>query len=217
MAFARLLVVFWFVLWINYLVATYAAENKSLQLITARDLGFRCPRTIVANHVSHGWLQEENVAIKALDSFLLRRNESDLFFYTTCVQPRELRNEECQDMPMIMQEFVRPKRDVRVTVIGNRCFPAETVEEVDGDWRVLKERTRFRSCNLPGKLAEACVALVRRLGLVYGAIDLARVGEEYLFFEINPTGEWAWIDEVFDGSITNALVEHLVAATHQHD
>jgi glutathione synthase/RimK-type ligase-like ATP-grasp enzyme len=151
------------------------------------------------------------IAVKALDSFLLRHGESDLFFYTTCVKPGELQEEDSRDMPVVMQEFVRSKRDVRVTVVGNTCFPAETAEEIDGDWRIHKDRTRFVKVDLPIRISDLCIALVRRLGLVYGAIDLARVGEEYWFFEINPTGEWGWVDDIFNGGITEALVEHLIA------
>lgn len=32
------------------------------------------------------------------------------------------------------------------------------------------------------------------MGLVYGAIDLAVSGDRFIFIEINPTGEWGWLD-----------------------
>ncbi|PTD76711.1 RimK-like protein, partial [Klebsiella pneumoniae] len=34
---------------------------------------------------------------------------------------------------------------------------------------------------------------VKLLGLNYGAIDFIKTKDEYIFIEINPTGEWGWL------------------------
>lgn len=37
--------------------------------------------------------------------------------------------------------------------------------------------------------------LVQKLGLLYGAIDLALLEDDsYVFFEINPNGQWGWLE-----------------------
>jgi len=46
------------------------------------------------------------------------------------------------------------------------------------------------------------------LGLTYGAIDLAVSGDTVHFIEINPTGEWGWLDGP-DRPIAKAIVDEL--------
>jgi glutathione synthase/RimK-type ligase-like ATP-grasp enzyme len=61
------------------------------------------------------------------------------------------------------------------------------------DWR-LENGSSWHATTLPSEQAERCAALVHRLGLRYGAIDLVRDAEGALWFlEINPNGEWGWL------------------------
>jgi len=84
--------------WINHPARTYAAENKPLQLATAATVGLDVPRTRVANNLPAEFAPEEFVAVKALDSFLMRLGDQDRFFYTLSVQPSELTPDACQEI-----------------------------------------------------------------------------------------------------------------------
>ena len=209
-AFARSLMVFRSAKWINHPAATFAAENKPYQLALAFELGLDVPRTAVGNHLSVGLAQEPAVAVKALDTFLLRAEREDLFFYTTSVPPQELTDDVCLEMPVIFQELCEPKHDVRVTVVGQKCFAARSRDVVSGDWRRLGKKVEFEAVTLPPGIEEKCIVLLRKMGLCYGAIDFAEVMDKYHFLEVNPTGEWGWIDHLFDGAIASALTDALV-------
>jgi glutathione synthase/RimK-type ligase-like ATP-grasp enzyme len=53
-----------------------------------------------------------------------------------------------------------------------------------------------------------------RLGLVYGAIDMRLTPEgEYVFLEINPTGQWLFIEAATGQPIAAAFADLLI----QHD
>lgn len=214
-AFARSLVVLEHPLWVNHPQRTYLAENKPFQLATAASLGFRVPSTRVTNALPAApnapWSDRAECALKALDTFLVRDGDSDLFFYTQRIV-RTDSSLSLRAMPVILQSYLSPKVDVRVTVVGADCFAASVLVDgagVEGDWRTRKGDVQYVSIPLPRPVEELCVSLVRRLGLVFGAIDLARVGDEYYFLEINPTGEWAWLIESaglpIDRSIADAL------------
>ena len=94
-----------------------------------------------------------------------------------------------------------PKRyDVRVTVIGDEALAARIDSQADPEARVDWRRAD------PGKLvhgveelsadvASRCVELVASYGLNFGAIDLAATDDGYVFFEINPNGQWAWLEQ----------------------
>ncbi len=56
-----------------------------------------------------------------------------------------------------------------------------------------------------------CRALVRALNLRFGAIDLVRCDGKVWFLEINPTGEWAWLEHVFGDRIASAIADELTA------
>ena len=55
-------------------------------------------------------------------------------------------------------------------------------------------------------MTTALLALMRRLGLWYGAIDLRRAPDgEYVFLEINPAGQWLFVEYATDQPISHEL------------
>lgn len=210
-AFCRSLVVFARARWINHPAATYLAEIKPYQLAVAASCGFAVPETVIANALPDRFQEADLIATKALDTFLVRKDDQDHFFYTTALSPSECTPDVCQEMPVIFQSLVRPKADLRVTVVGERCFVAETDGEIEGDWRRQKERVRFRPSESETEIADRCREIVKRLQLVYGAVDLARSDGRLWFLEVNPTGEWAWLDATFEGEIADAIAAELAS------
>jgi len=200
--------------WVNHPVWTFAGECKPLQLATAAALGFGVPRTVVANVLPAEWATMSRLAVKALDTFLLRHEGSDLFFYTRALSPAELQGGNIREMPVIIQEFLAEKRDVRVTIVGDLCFFARTETSVDGDWRTQKDRTKFVPFEGGSDISERCRALLKRFRLRYAAIDLVQVRDEFVFLEMNPTGEWGWLDDAFDGRIGLAIANELLMDDH---
>ena len=55
-------------------------------------------------------------------------------------------------------------------------------------------------------------SLMAALGLVYGAIDMRLTEEgEYVFLEVNPAGQWLFIEQRTGQPITAAVTDRLVA------
>lgn len=65
---------------------------------------------------------------------------------------------------------------------------------------------------LPDELADKCVKLLKRLGLLYGAIDFVvdRKGTHW-FLEINPMGAWGFIEEDIGLPIGKAMADLLMS------
>jgi len=197
-AFIRNLIIFENALWINHPVDTYKAENKLYQLKTAKQIGFKIPYTIVSNDGKLCNIDEKaRYAIKTLDPGLLKIKGKEAFIYTTIVTGSELIKSNLRLVPVVIQECLFPKLDIRVTVIGHKVFAVKILKQgkiIDGDWRrTRKEKLEYIPIMLPDEINRFCVNLVKKLGLHFGAIDLALVNGEYYFLEINPTGEWAWL------------------------
>jgi len=54
---------------------------------------------------------------------------------------------------------------------------------------------------------------VKRLGLLYAAIDLVVTkARGYTFLEANPVGEYSWIEEYAGLPISDAIADHLARA-----
>lgn len=185
-AFARSLMIFRKAAWVNHPSRTYMAENKPFQLSVAATVGLAVPETRVANYLPVEFDSRAAIAAKALDTFLVRKGDDDLFFYTQRLRPKELSYDECKEMPLILQEYFDDKVDVRITVVGETCFVAETCASVPGDWRQAEGKAKFRRADAPPPVLQGCRALLRELGLVYGAIDFVRCGDTYSFLEVNP-------------------------------
>ena len=215
--FIRNLMIFNDAKWINHPQNTYLAEHKAVQLSIASQLGFKIPDTFVTNSldcISTNLDYKNPIAIKGLDTILLREEEVELFSYTQIKTVPELLNYSFQEMPVVFQRAIQYKTDIRVTVIEEEVFAVEVVKNdagIEGDWRIYSRDAEFRPLELPSSIRSLCIELVRELGLKFGAIDLALEDNVYYFFEINPTGEWAWLVDSAGLHIDQAIVSSLIA------
>lgn len=80
------------------------------------------------------------------------------------------------------------------------------------DWRHYdNERATYAPHTLPTAIEALCVRLLRVLNLSFGAIDMVLTpAGEYIFLEINPSGQWGWIEDLTGLPISNAVAELLV-------
>lgn len=195
-AFVRNLAIFESVFWMNNPVATFKAENKFLQLKYARKAGFICPTTIVTNVRPDSVRDEEEYIVKSIDSAILRVDDQEAFVYTNTVKGCDIRTSNLSLAPVMLQNYINPKVDFRVTVVGESVYTVKITANsrgVEGDWRQLSNEVDFIQCALPENITRSCVKLVSSLGLAFGAIDLVQCQDVMYFLEINPTGEWGWL------------------------
>lgn len=215
-SFIRTLMIFENCLWVNHPGKTYVAETKAVQLKIAKQLEFDVPTTIITN--SDNWLdadfnEYEELVVKGIDTIYLGVGDKQAFGYTNIVDKKELSYDSLAIAPVFIQQYLSPKIDLRVTVIGSSVFAVQIVEDgrgIEGDWRLKKNNVRYNPTDLPTDLIKKCILLVRKLGLNYGAIDLALVGSRYYFIEINPTGEWAWLVNQSKLPIDEAIANFLI-------
>ena len=215
-AFMRNLMVFDSCLWVNHPAATYMAEHKAVQLASAKRTGFAIPRTVITNHssgitsVAQG---DPEVAIKGLDTVLVRQEGIETFGYTSLMETQDAERAHLSSAPVIAQQALTDKLDLRVTVVANQTF-CNAVEylgkPIQGDWRLAKSGATFRPYELPHDVSIKCIQLTQSLGLTFGAIDLAVQDDTYYFLEVNPTGEWAWLVDQSDLPIDRAIAATLL-------
>ncbi len=118
--------------------------------------------------------------------------------------------------PSKYQANIKKSFDIRVTIIGNKIFPVEIHSQNHAsskiDWRKTEnlEIPHYKH-KLPRDIEEKCLTLLKKFGLEFGAIDLILATDNnYYFLEINPNGQWAWIEERVGYKLTEALVDLLI-------
>ena len=215
-AFMRSFMMFDSCRWINHPAATYKAEQKAVQLSTAHKLGFNIPRTVITNN-SEGILRAANgdstIAVKGLETVLAWRGGLETFGYTSLIDTSFAEHAHLSSAPLIAQQALEHKLDLRVTIVGDQIFCASVTlggNPIRGDWRSEKAGAEFQPYNLPSDISEKCLHLTKSLGLVFGAIDLAVQKDTYFFLEINPTGEWGWLVDQGHLSIDEAIANSLL-------
>ena len=205
--------------WISNPYSIQVAENKITQLHTAKELGFQIPKTLITNkykEIIDFWdLCRREMIIKPIkDGRIDEKN-----FYTNKVGKddiKALKKNKTVILPSIYQKHIQKKYDIRVTVIGKETFPVEIHSQNDvntkTDWRTLENNTLIHKIHsLPDSIVQKCLKIVKYFNLEFGAIDmiLAKNGE-YYFLEINPNGQWAWIENRTGLKLTATLVNLLV-------
>ncbi len=183
------------------------AENKALQLRAARGAGLNVPRTIWTNDVNAARAFIEScggtAAVKSLTTAWWEEPDGASFVYASLLSTRELPQAARLALaPVIFQQAITPKRDLRVTVVEDTVMAAiqalpddeDAVRPID--WR-LAEQHPWAAYELPEPLSDACRKLVSSLSLRFGAIDFVLDQDGQLWFlELNPNGEWGWLQRV---------------------
>lgn len=199
-AFMRSMMAFDGARWFNHPSAVYRAETKAVQLAEAAKTGFDVPRTVMTNDpgIDPPVADSQSVAIKSVDTLLLRDGPDQLFGYTSIMDWRDAAVPELMAAPLTVQQALLNKLDLRVTVVEDRLWCTSIRRGgagIEGDWRLTgKDQLEIVDHALSDENANRCRELVARLGLRYGAIDLAVAAGRTWFIEINPTGEWGWLD-----------------------
>ena len=209
-------------LWVSHPDALEAASYKPAQLRAASALGFEVPPTLITNDPQEALRFAQGldgrVVVKPLRYGMVRETSE----YEDVVFTNPLREEDVRDgleavalCPCLLQQYVPKDVEIRVTVVGKEVFAAEIrSQETPGaehDWRrVPAGEVAHAPHELPAHAAGRCVGLVERLGLNFGAIDLIRTpGGRYVFLEINPNGQWLWVETLAGLPITDSLVRLL--------
>lgn len=212
--------------WINSPEADSYCENKILQLSAARNLGMIVPKTIIStdkDKIQKFFFDlDSECVVKALSSPLLELESGDYFVFSNVISSLEaIGKEEFKSAPTIFQERIKSKTDIRVTVCGNKIFAVEILKtdnsDVPFDWRTCEEELTFKPIDLPKDLQSKCFRLVNHFSLTFGALDFVRTEDNFIFLEINPAGEWGWLQRKADLPIAEALVDAALKTNIAYD
>ena len=199
------------------------AENKQLQLQVARELGLKIPRTLTTNDpvAARAFAKscEGGVVTKMLSSFAIYDEGKELVVFTNAVKPEDIEDLSGLSLcPATFQELLPKSLEIRVTVVGQRVLSASIDSQVSTraihDWRRdgLRMVHDWRPYQLPIAIEEKILRLMDYFSLNYGAIDIILTPEgKHVFLELNPSGEFFWLERSPGLPISDALADLLLS------
>jgi len=199
------------------------ASHKPLQLaLAARDRRLRVPKTLVtscpvkaADFIA---TLPDGCIFKSVGGHVIEHRDGFEPIYTSMVTKKVTDSLELLKLsPCTFQEYIERDYDVRLNVIGNSVFAAtiDTREfpEAKADCRKAYYNKARHACIEPEpEIAQACLAMCEKLEVSFGAFDFAvdRRGD-WFFLEMNPWGQWAWIEETTGQPLSAAFAHYFVS------
>ncbi len=101
----------------------------------------------------------------------------------------------------MLQKYIEKKYELRITIIGEDVFSvkidSQHKDETKEDWRVNNcSNVNYSSIKIPDFIIQRCKNMLKQLDINFSSIDLIfGTDGDYYFLDLNPNGQWAWIDE----------------------
>ncbi|MGH3622315.1 MAG: MvdC/MvdD family ATP grasp protein [Sciscionella sp.] len=208
--------------WLDRPSAVADASYKPHQLMVAAECGLNVPPSLVTNNGAEARKFAAEVdgelIYKSLSTGVLTEQDELRIIYTALLTHDDLdesNDRSIQLCPILLQRWVPKVFDVRLTVVGDRCFAvavhAESTE-VTVDWRSRYGDLSYRVCSTSAEVRSGALAYLRRFALTFGAFDFSITPDgRWWFLECNPAGRWGWIAEEAGLPIADAIVDELVS------
>ena len=207
-------------LWINNPTFLIRAERKLVQLQLANDIGFAIPDTIVSNHPAdiNNFINNYNndVIVKPISHGDYDNSSSAIFTNPIGNNKYSLSDESIKYAPFIVQNRVDKIADIRVNVFGNAIFAFKLIPKNDYsslDWRKLEpNQIDYELIEPPSEIRRKINTMVQMLSLSFCVFDFALSrSDNWVFLEINPNGQWAWLEQITKVTMSDFLIDLLIA------
>ncbi len=204
-------------LWINNPICERAARSKPAQLFVAGEVGLDIPCTVITNDPDEvrqfvAAAQTQTI-YKGLSQ--ARDLEPGKALFTGLLTPERVADLDLiRVTPGIFQERVQKSYEIRVTVVGKRIFSAKIDSQAHAkaalDWRPFLQDLEYEVVELPAEIEAKILAFMKTFSLIYGAFDFIVTPEgRYVFLEVNPSGQYMWVECATGLEITAALADAL--------
>ena len=223
--------------WVNHPASDIVSQQKACQLRGAVRSGLRIPETLISNDPTEirGFLRKHGgrIAHKLLrPATWISEDEAGEHVYsayTAAITEDELPDDDILRLcPGIFQPLVPKDFEVRVACLGDFLVPirihSQTYDRSATDWRAGQFEIGMEPYDLPPDVAEGSRRLLRELGIVHGSLDfIVSPDGEHVFLEVNPQGQFLFLETRARLPLLDMFSEFLVAGTrdftwrHDHD
>lgn len=214
--------------WLNPIWACERVQfNKWIQMIKAMENGLLTPISLLTNNPNEALAfykkHDSDLALKVIRRGAVNYDDKTLLLHTKRLRDSKIKSSFFKNIchsPVFLQKYIEKKIELRITIVGNNVFAcaihSQIKEETCDDWRkhiFLEKEIPHETYKLPEKIKSSCIKTIKDLGLCFGAIDMILTPKnEYVFLEVNPNGQWGWIEELTRVPISSAVASLLIKA-----
>lgn len=208
--------------WLNSPLNMRNAGQKLAQLVTAQQVGFTTPETIISSNwdqiiqkLFHSETYEQ-IIVKMIGGVIVDNNQNKALTTTVLTEKDVERLQEyTTPFPGLYQPYVEKAREWRVTVVGEKIFPAAIYTDIAAkdDWRKHHhtDLVKFKSEAFPESVGEQCYNFLKKMQLKFGAFDFIEDHDGNItFLECNANGQYYWLEEYLGLPISSAITDELI-------
>lgn len=185
-------------------------ENKVFQLLYAERNGFLTPKSFIGNNKSETreFSHMKSIIKPITTGKILLKNTTEIY-QTNYFLGLE---GDISLTPIYLQEYMNKKYEVRLTIINGNFFPVRIDSVNKLDWRQNYEGLTYSMIECPIEIKDKCLMLMKHYELNFGAFDfIINENDEWIFLEINPNGQWQWLEQVLRLPISQKIVDYLIS------
>lgn len=201
--------------WLTPLDRLLSAEDKVLQLHTARALGIAIPKTVVTSDpAAAAEILGEEFVVKPLAGGYFVAPEGPQAVYASVLHRDEACELDFASAPFIAQQRLEVDIHLRIVTVGNHAWVCHL--DADGlplDWRRDANAHFSWSVSDDKIAADAALAMSATLSVGYSSQDWVRRGDSLYFLDLNPGGQWLFLPDEVSESVTEAIASHLGCQT----
>ncbi len=203
-------------------IARFIQHNKLYQLEIAKWAGLSIPETLVSSNYSDvcefAKRFGDSMLVKSIYTMPFLNEDTDEMFgiYSSIITKGELTPFSVKACPNIYQAYIEKKLELRISYANGQiltcAIDSQSSEKTKIDWRNYDfDNVKHIAYNLPDDIQRKIVKFMTRIGLKYGQIDMIITPDnEYVFLEVNPSGQWGWIQGLTGLRITHTIANMLI-------
>ena len=168
-------------------------------------------------HFFHGELPEElkhgRWVVKSITQTPIGKGK---VFFVKETDPRALD----LSYPWFVQERIEGEEEVTVVYIDGKTYaanaPRDSFGGEDSRKALMEKPTSWPRCELSPAEERAIRGFMDETGYRFGRFDFIRKDGELWFLELNPNGQWAWLDEKNEHGLVSMVADAIKAEDQAH-
>ena len=159
-------------------------------------------------HFFHGELPEElkqgRWVVKSMTQTMIGKGKA---FFVKEVDPAALD----LSYPWFVQERIEGEEEVTVVYVDGQMYaakvPRNSFDGVDSRKELFTNPRAWPRCELSEEDEHAIKGFMDETGYRFGRFDFIRKDGELWFLELNPNGQWAWLDEKNEHGLVSMVAD----------
>ena len=199
-------------------------NNRLYNTLLAKEFGLKIPSTLVADKKSNlldFFDQTDTIIVKPIHNGHLNFTDDKMRYNclgTRVVSKKDLGDLDEYFLPSLFQEYITKNIEIRSFYLKGEFYSMAIFSQLDSQTELDYRNYNLEKPNrtVPYKLPESIILklkkLMAELNLDTGSIDMILDRKnEYVFLEVNPTGQFGWLSKSCNYYIEKEVAKHMLS------